>query len=482
MFKQPLGAALKPSIARRLIASLLLACALVWAGIYVQGMYFMRASGSGNFDTEMLAWSETVTRVVEANAGGTDIALALTGLNTIIEVAVASGDTPRGFQAFQVHSALGQVVARGGDGPDVIAPGAEAPGYFDIDVKGERFRVLRRWSSDKQYRIDITQSEISRQQIFDQVMISREGLLSPILVGFPLVLLPVWLAVHTGLTPLRRLSRELAARKSADLTPLNVPHVYRELAPLVDELNATMARLQGLLQRERDFLADAAHELRTPLALISAQCDTLLHTQTPKLREEAAQRLHSGVARSSHLVNQLLSLARLDADAEDELMATDLADAVRECLAAHAPEASDRHIELSYVGPNSLMTRCPGQAIASILDNLVRNAIRYGRPGGQVEVRIAQPERGKLRLLVADDGLGIAPEERLRMFERFRRGNHPSVSGSGLGLAIVASAARQLAATIDVLDGLHGKGVGIVVSWDEPLKSSSGPGPWRCSQ
>lgn len=475
MLGRTLGAVLQPSIARRLIASLLLACALVWAGIYVQGLYMMRASGSGNFDTEMLAWSESVTRVVEANADRANIVLALTGLNTVIEVAVASGDTPRGFQAFQVRTAFGQLVARGGDGPDVIPPGAETAGHFDTDVKGERFRVLRRWSSDKQYRIDITQSQISRQQIFDKVMISREGLLNPILVGFPLLLLPVWLAVHTGLSPLRRLSRELAARKPADLTPLNVPHVYRELAPLVNELNATMARLQGLLQRERGLLADAAHELRTPLALISAQCDTLLHTQAPKLREEAAQRLHSGVARSSRLVNQLLSLARLDADAEDELIATELADAVRECLAAHAPEASDRRIELSYVGPNSLMTRSPGQAVASILDNLVGNAIRYGRPGGQVEVRVAQPESGGLRLIVADDGLGIAPEDRLRMFERFRRGKHPSVNGSGLGLAIVASAARQLAATIDVSNGLHGKGVGIAVSWVEPLASSSAP-------
>ncbi len=472
MLETALCAVLQASIARRLIASLLLACALVWAGVYVQGLYMTRASGSGNFDTEMLAWSESVTRVVETNADPANIALALTGLSTVIEVAVASGDTPRGFQAFQVHSALGQLVARGGDGPDVIPQGAQAAGYFDTDIKGERFRVLRRWSLDKQYRIDITQSQISRQQIFDKVMISREGLLNPILVGFPLLLLPVWFAVYTGLAPLRRLSRELAARKPADLMPLKVPHVYRELAPLVNELNATMARLQGLLQRERDFLADAAHELRTPLALISAQCDTLLHTHEPKLREEAAQRLHSGVARSSRLVNQLLSLARLDADAEDELIATELADTVRECLAAHAPEASNRHIELSYVGPNSLMTRSPGQALVSILDNLVGNAIRYGQPGGQVEVRIEQPASGGLRLIVADDGLGIAPEDRLRMFERFRRGKHPTVNGSGLGLAIVASAARQLAATIDVSEGLRGNGVGIALSWVEPLESS----------
>jgi two-component system sensor histidine kinase QseC len=475
MIRRTLGALLQPSITRRLISSLLLACALVWAGIYVQGLYMMRASGTGNFDTEMLAWSETVVRVVEANADGANIPLALSGLNTVIDVAVSSEETPRGFQAFQVHSEKGDLVAQGGHGPGDLPLGAGADGYFDTPFNGERFRVLRRWSSDRKYRIEITQSHLSRQQIFDQVMISREGLLNPILVGFPLLLLPVWFAVYTGLAPLRRLSRELARRKPDDLMPLSVPHVYRELAPLVHELNATMARLQGLLQRERDFLADAAHEIRTPLALISAQCDTLLHTQAPELREAAAQRLHGGVTRSSRLVNQLLALARLDSNAEDELMATELPDAVRECLAAHAPEASGRGIELSYVGPNSLMTRCPGQAMASILDNLVGNAIRYGRPGGQIEVHLVQTDGGGLRLFVADDGPGIPPEERQRVFERFRRGKHPTVNGSGLGLAIVASAARQLTATIEVSEGLHGRGLGIAMSWIEPPRASPAP-------
>lgn len=469
MTMRMLNALVRPSIARRLIGALLLACALVWAVIYAQGLYMMRASGSGNFDTEMLAWSETVVRVVDANAGTADMALALTSLDAIIDVAVESGNTPIGFQAFQVHSVEGQLVARGGQGPDALPLGADLVGYFDANANGQLFRVYRRWSTDRRYRVDITQSHASRQQIFDKVMISREGLLNPILVGFPLLLLPVWLAVFTGLAPLRRLSRELASRQPADLAPLNVPHVYRELAPVVRELNATMARLQGLLRRERDFLADAAHELRTPLALISAQCDTLLHTQAPKLREEAAQRLHAGVARSSRLVNQLLSLARLDADVEDRLVAADIADVVRDCLATHANEARARGIELSYVGPNSLVTRCPGPAVESILDNLVGNAIRYGQPGGQVEVRLTYHEIGELQLAVFDDGPGIAPDDRPRMFERFRRGSHATATGSGLGLAIVASAARQLSAQIDVSTGLGAQGVGFTVRWG-PLR------------
>lgn len=458
-----LNALWRPSIARRLIVALLLASALVWASIYFQGQYMMRAVGSGNFDTEMLTWAQTVTQVVDASANTAHMALALSGLGAVINATVESGNAPVGFQAFQVHSAEGRLVARGGQGPDTL-PIDGTTGYFDTTVNGERFRVYRIWSSDRLHRIDITQSHASRQQIFDQVMISREGLLTPILLGFPLLLLPVWFAVYTGLAPLRLMSRELAARKPADLEPLNVPHLYRELAPVVRELNATMTRLQKLLQRERDFLADAAHELRTPLALISAQCDTLLHTQEPLLREEAVQRLLGGVARSSRLVNQLLSLARLDADIEDQFLTTDLADLVRDCLSAFAAEARVRGVELRYCGPDSLVTRCPGQAVTSMLDNLVGNAIRHGRTGGQVEVRLIR-QKGELQLSVLDDGPGISLEDRVHIFERFRRGSDPAASGSGLGLAIVASAARQLEARIEVSVGLGGRGVEFAVSW-----------------
>lgn len=455
---------LGPSITRRLIAALLLACALVWVGIYAQGLYMVRASGSGNFDTEMLRWAETVVRVVDANHANAGMTQALASLDVVIQVAVDAGDIPVGFQAFQVHASDGQLLGRGGHGPEVLSS-AQAEGYFDAGANAERFRVYRRWSSDRRHRIDVTQSHRSRQQIFDKVMISREGLLHPLLVGFPLLLVPVLIAVYTGLAPLRRLSRELASRGPADLAPLKVQHVYRELAPVVGELNATMTRLQELLQRERDFLADAAHELRTPLALISAQCETLLQSHSPASREDAAKRMHAGMTRASRLVNQLLSLARLEADVEHQVAATDLADLVRDCLAAHATQARARDIELSYLGPDSLVSQCPGQAVHSILDNLVGNAIRYGHSGGQLEVRLVQHPQGTLQLSVLDDGPGIAVEDRHQLFERFRRGSNPTASGSGLGLAIVASAARQLAAQIEVSTGLAGQGAGFTVSW-----------------
>src|SRR5690606_38177047 len=147
------------------------------------------------------------------------------------------------------------------------------------------------------------------QREFDRVMLSPAALVLPLLLGIPMLMLPVWLAVYTGLSPLRRLVGELAQRQPGDLSRLKTPAVHAELAPVVDELNSTLGRLQELLQRERQFLADAAHELRTPVALVSAQVDTLLHAGAGNEREEAARRLGHGVERASRLVNQLLALA-----------------------------------------------------------------------------------------------------------------------------------------------------------------------------
>jgi len=365
-----------------------------------------------------------------------------------------------------VTDARGGRVARGDEAPDVDADPAAPDGFTDIGLDGRAHRLLRRWTPDRAYRVDVTQSIASREHTFDAVMFSGDGL-RPLLVGVPLLLLPVWLAVHTGLRPLRRLSREIADRSPSDLRPLAVPAEYRELAPVVTELNATLARLQGLLDRERAFLADAAHELRTPLAVVSVQCDTLIQSRAPEDRDAAASCLRQGLARANRLVGQLLALARLEAGRPVAPAPVDVADVVRDTLAALAPAADVSGIELAYAGPDHHVLSCAPEALESVLDNLVGNAVRYGQPGGRVEVALSCDPAG-LHLAVRDDGPGIAPTERARVFERFHRGEGARASGSGLGLAIVASAARRLGARIEVGDGLGGRGVSIALRWHAP--------------
>lgn len=458
----------RPSIARRLVLAVLAACGLVWVAIYIEGLVLVQYNGSGNFDRDMATVASALREVTQHHPEEAALRLALAGVSSKMKADEQELQIPHGYLAFNVWRSNGNLVATMGAAAARRLAGPGQVGYFDATSDGHEYRVLAQRSEDGQHHIEVLQHKLSRQAMFDSVMFSSAGLLMPLLIGFPLLLLPVWTAVHTGLKPLRQLTRQLASRKAGDLAPLSLPHTPEELVPVVEQLNGTLRQLRTLLQRERNFLADAAHEIRTPLAVISAQGDALLNATNPAERQAAAQRLRHGVVRSSRLVNQLLSLARLDADVEDDWVETNLADAARDCLAEHAAEAAKRGVELAYVGPDSFISPCPGQAVTAVLNNLVGNAVRYGREGGTVEVRLDMAEPGWQYLRVSDDGPGIALPDRLRMFERFRRGRNAMATGSGLGLAIVASAARQLQARVEVGDGLNGQGVSFTLTWPAP--------------
>jgi two-component system, OmpR family, sensor histidine kinase QseC len=462
---------LQPSIARRMTAALLIACGLVWVAVYLVGRAELSEDSLGSFDKEVRAVAVAAALAAAGHDDPRKVELALTGLDGYLVGQERVHGTPRGFVAFRLFDSDGRVVASGGAGPEQWPQADARSGFYEHSAGGQHYRMHRSASADGRYRIEVAQSRASRQATLDTMAFSYEGLL-PLLFGFPLLLLPVWLAVHTGLSPLRRLATELASRHPADLTPIRAPLVYRELAPLARELNGALARLATMLQRERDFLADAAHQLRTPLALIGAQCDTLQQAQSEVEREAALRRLQGGLARAGRLVNQLLALARLEADVEDTPSDTDLADVARDGLAAHAVSARALGIELSYVGPDHLQRRCPGHAFEAIVDNLVGNAVRYGQPGGQVQLRLSESDLGVVQLQVSDDGPGIAPSERDHIFERFRRGADVSASGSGLGLAIVKAAARQLGARIELAPGLGGDGVAFIVTWPDSTRDA----------
>jgi two-component system sensor histidine kinase QseC len=449
---------LKPSIARRTFLALSLACIVVWASIYLQGMQLMLAEG-GNFDDELRWVGEASVELAHAHPDPTELRMIVAGWSVLV-------DDPDPFIEIRISDAEGSVLI-GAHLPAISAgPGdAAGPGWYEDDAQEPRWRAYVDWTADRRWRVQVTQSLQLRQREFDRVMLSAEALVLPLLLGIPTLMLPVWLAVYTGLSPLRRLVGELAERRPGDLSRLQTPAVHAELAPVVDELSSTLGRLQALLQRERQFLADAAHELRTPIGLVSAQVDTLLHAGSSTDREEAARRLHQGVGRASRLVNQLLALARLDSAVEATPRSVDVADLARDSLAAHAEEASRKQIELGYVGPDSLVQTLPGDALESILNNLVGNAVRYGLTEGRVRVELSPLRDGTVELCVSDDGAGVSEQDRERIFERFRRGADAQGSGSGLGLAIVKSATEQLGAGLSLEAGLDGRGCCFRLQW-----------------
>ncbi|MDD2657866.1 MAG: HAMP domain-containing sensor histidine kinase [Candidatus Pacebacteria bacterium] len=212
------------------------------------------------------------------------------------------------------------------------------------------------------------------------------------------------------------------------------------------------------------------------------QIDAVRHAQDEPTRQAAALRLENVLQRTSRLVHQLLELGRLEATTEANCALRQLPDLVREALATHAPLAAQRHMTLSYTGPDQLECSMPGATMELIVDNLVRNAIRHGKAGGQIEVRLSPgpnaadlPPMGPelIELTVLDDGPGVPPSEWPRLFERFHRGSQAAGEGSGLGLAIVASAAQQLGGRVHAHLGLNGTGLGVSVSWPADPSASS---------
>lgn len=288
-----------------------------------------------------------------------------------------------------------------------------------------------------------------------------------LLVAFPFVLLAVWLTVRASLRPLQQLAQRIEARASDDLSAVGVPARYRELRPLVQALDALLLRVRGTVARERAFVQDAAHEIRTPLAVISAQAHVLAQAREPAERAIAETQLNQAIARTSHLARQLLELAALDRPGAPSASRIDLAHWLRTLLGPAAQAALREGRELSLDAPDTLPWTIELGTLESIVQNLVDNALRHGVPGSVVAVALCEAE-GQLQFDVRDDGPGIAAPERDKVFERFHRGSAPRANGAGLGLAIVRQAAARLGGSVEIVEGLLGRGVGFRVRLPRP--------------
>ncbi|MES2152578.1 MAG: ATP-binding protein [Pseudomonadota bacterium] len=302
--------------------------------------------------------------------------------------------------------------------------------------------------TDGPLTVRVAQESLSR---FAMSMTSVGFYLLPLLVSLPFLLLPAWFIVRHGLRPLTEVVACIEERGDADLAPLAASD-YRELAPLVAAINRLMARLGARLAREQEFLHDAAHELKTPLAVILVNAESLAQAPTAQRAREAGAGLAQGVARATRSVHQLLELARTDADRDQAArLPLDLAQLLRERLADAMPMALARGIELALLAPDSCTLSLHHDSCAALIDNLIDNAVKYSPSGSCVELSLRTID-GALRLEVADSGPGIAPEWRAKVFERFFRMPGVEQPGSGLGLAIAQRAAARNGAGL-VLDG-----------------------------
>lgn len=331
-------------------------------------------------------------------------------------------------------------------------------GFADPKVDGRRWRVFVVRDEAGRFEVQVGQRHDKRFDILEEL---AESLWLPVAGILLLLALVCWLLIGRVLKPLRRTANEIAAKSPSDLVQVALEGQPRELLPIVGALNGVLARLDAALQAERRFTADAAHELRTPLAGLHMHVQ-LLGRQHPEMAAPFGK-LRQDIARLTALVDSLLTLARLDPLAREQLVRQQvlLAPLLEGVLALHAPEAARRGIALTLRCELETVQADP-RMLEIMLRNLVENALRYCPHGSRVEISAEQHE-GRERIAVRDNGPGVDDASRARLGERFFRVLGQGQGGSGLGLSIVRRIAELHGIALGFGVGLEGRGLGVTL-------------------
>ncbi len=311
-------------------------------------------------------------------------------------------------------------------------------GFRTITIDREPWRVFTAEGAERDVQVYVGEQLDSRSDILVAVL---RGLGLTLVLALPLLAFAAWWAVRSGTAPLRRLGAQLAQRQPHALQPVDLPQAPSELQPLLAALNGLFARIAALLQAERRFTADAAHELRTPIAAIRAQAQVALGEADSELRAHALNATLEGCDRATRLVEQLLTLARLEADASLGQSAVDLSALARQVAAEIAPRAIDKGQQFELRADSACLVAGNETLLAVLLRNLLDNAVRYSPAGAMVRLTLTQAA-GATQLVVEDSGPGLADADRARLGERFFRVLGQGEPGSGLGWSIV----RRIAA------------------------------------
>ncbi|MFM2055939.1 MAG: hypothetical protein RLY71_324 [Pseudomonadota bacterium] len=392
-----------------------------------------------------------------------------------------SHDTAQLLRADEVDSVYYQIVGPRGDlvagDRDLARPSEGEAGpdgelhLRDDEVHDDSVRVAYQWvvlkPGEAPVLIQVAETLTKRSRLATEII---KGVILPQFVILPIAVLLVWLALARGLSPLNALQQRIRQRASDDLSPIDDREVPDEVSPLVQAINDLLERQHSALQTQKRFLADAAHQLKTPLAGLRMQAELAAREMDTgpldlaSLRSSLDQMAHAS-QRAAHMVNQLLSMARAEAKAAAPVMApVELQQLATDVVRDFVPLAFDKGIDLGYEGPAEDLPDAPGEVgdmrvlgnavlLRELISNLVDNALHYTPSGGTVTVRLTPEISGQRVLLqVEDSGPGIPAAERELVFQPFYRALGTTVDGSGLGLAIVAEIAHQHGAMISLED------------------------------
>lgn len=359
------------------------------------------------------------------------------------------------FQIWDREHGRYRLLQRSHEAPVIWPQGVAERGYSEARIGDRHWRCLAVQDAEGERAVLAAFDLHFRNELARQIAL---GNLSPYLLGLPVLAVLLILGIRGGLAPLRGLEQELGRRSPDQLDPLEDTHAPRELRPPLRAMNALFGRMARALENERRFTSDAAHELRTPLAALQAQLQVAERTPDEAERAGAIAKARKGVVRMTHLVTQLLSLARLEGQGAGGLDGRcDLSALVAETAGELYPSAQEKGVRLEVEAQEGVMVAGKPDLLRILLRNLLDNAIRYGGAGGGVVVEL----QGERVLTVSDDGPGVAEADLEKLGLRFHRFGRQGVEGVGLGLSIVRRIAELHGAELTFGPGIGGQGLGI---------------------
>jgi two-component system sensor histidine kinase TctE len=355
---------------------------------------------------------------------------------------------------FQVRGTRGEVLAGDRELAEIFPEETQSQHivyYRDDEWHGDPVRVayMYLFEPDAPHRrvlIQVGETLNKRQKLANEII---AGIIIPQFFLFPVVALLAWFGLHRGTQPLEKLRQRLLSRRPGDLSPIGVSEVPEEVAPLIDAFNGVMERLAASMRSQERFIADAAHQMRTPLAGLRTQLEFALRQKDPADLQASLERIRSSVERATRMISQLLSLARSQSEAPPRFEPVDMNALAREVTQEWVEQALAKRIDLGFEGAaEPALVEGSRLLLHELLNNLVDNAVRYTPPGGKVTARVTA--RDFVVVDIEDNGVGISENDRELIFERFYRVSGTEATGTGLGLPIVRSIASQHRASVQV--------------------------------
>ena len=443
---------------------------------------FRRSDPSGSMQLQLLAWTLTFVGAVwlvlsvvawrEAESEAEelfDAHLAQTAALLVVLSRDESGDLPEELPshryarkvAFQIWSDKGKLLARSTSAP-LEQLTDQTKGFSNRRIDGRHWRIYSKQDDRYHHRILVAETYEARNAVGKEL---AKHLLTPLVFALPTLALGLVLLMRSRFRPLQRLASSIAQRSPDRLDPITLEAVPREVQPIIEQINRLMRRVSDSIEQERRFTADAAHEIRTPLAVIRTYAQVAEAATEPEERIRALTSVVQASDRATHLLGQLLTMARLDNDAmTKQFVRCNLRKIAVDVIADMTPHAMAKNVECMLDEGQAAWIRGEPALLAVLLRNLIDNAIRYSPRDTFVAVTIKQTG-GQVRLTVSDQGPGIPLTERERVLSRFTRLGGNSAPGSGRGMSIAQRIAQIHGATLKLQDGAGEYGLSVCVEF-----------------